>query len=341
MKQAILYDTLEDNKVRCNVCNHHCTIFPSTRGVCGVRENRNGTLYLLVYGKVISEAVDPIEKKPFFHFLPGTKSLSIATVGCNFRCANCQNWQISQASKQSGYTDLSISGTERTPEQIIADAIETRCDSISYTYTEPTIFLEYALDCMKLARERGIKNCWVSNGYMSGQTLELILPYLDAINVDLKFFDATQYQKVCGGKLEPILQNLKTLKQNSVWVEVTTLSIPTLSDTDALFGDIARFIYTQLGASTPWHVSAFSPEISFRLQHLPATDVRTLERAYEIGKQAGLQYVYIGNVPGHRGEHTYCPKCGTIVIERKGFRTARRDRDGTCPSCGTTIDLTQ
>lgn len=339
MKEAILYDKLEDNKVQCNVCNHRCTILSSERGTCGVRENRNGTLYLLVYGKAISEAIDPIEKKPFFHFLPGTTSLSIATVGCNFRCDNCQNWQISQASKQTGYTDLKITGEDLPPEKVVDDAVQNDCQSISYTYTEPTIWMDYALDCMKLAKKRGIKNCWISNGYMSEQTLDLILPFLDAINVDLKFFDTKLYQKICGGKLDPILQNLKTLKRNNVWVEVTTLSIPTISDTDELFTQIATFIHDKLGIETPWHISAFSPAISYRLQEFPSTKISTLERAYEIGKKVGLKYVYIGNMPGHDGEHTYCPKCGTIAIKRTGFTTTRYDKNGNCPSCSTSIDI--
>ncbi len=339
MKQALLYEKLENNKVQCHVCNHSCTILPNKRGICGVRENKDGKLFLLVYGRAISEGIDPIEKKPFFHFLPGTKSLSIATVGCNFRCENCQNWQISQASKQSGYTNLKIIGEDLPPEKVIKDAITNNCQSIAYTYTEPTIFMDYALDCMKLAHQKGIKNCWVSNGYMSDETLKLIVPYLDAINVDLKFFDNKNYQKTCGGKLDPILKNLKTLKKAGVWVEVTTLSIPTLSDSKELFSNIARFIKNELGAETPWHVSAFSPEISYKLQHLPATEVKTLKMAYEIGKNEGLKYVYTGNIPGLDSENTYCPKCGNIVIERFGFSINRLDKRGKCPKCGTNIDL--
>jgi len=216
MKQALLYDKLDKQKVQCHVCNHHCIILPNKRGICGVRENKNGILYLLVYGKVISAAVDPIEKKPFFHFMPGSRSYSIATVGCNFRCENCQNWQISQASKQSAYTDLKIIGEDMTPEQVVNNAQASRSQSIAYTYTEPTIWMDFALDCMKLAHKKNIKNCWVSNGYMSDRTLELILPYLDAINVDLKFFDNKNYQKTCGGKFDPILKNLQTLKKAGV-----------------------------------------------------------------------------------------------------------------------------
>jgi len=339
MKEALLYNKLENEKVQCNVCNQRCTILPNQRGTCGVRENQNGKLYLLVYGKAISEAIDPIEKKPFFHFLPGTKSLSIATVGCNFRCDNCQNWQISQASKQSGYTDLAITGEELPPEKVVQDALDNNCQSIAYTYTEPTIFMDYALDCMKLAKEKNIKNVWVSNGYMSDETLKLIIPYLDAINVDLKFFNNKKYQKTCSGELEPILKNLKTLKKAGVWVEITTLSIPTLSDDKETFDNIAKFIKNNLGAETPWHVSAFSPEISYKLQHLPHTDIKTLKTAYEIGKKEGLKYVYTGNVPSLDSENTYCPKCGNIVIERLGFSINRLDKQGKCPKCNEDINL--
>lgn len=341
MKEALLYEQLKDNQVQCHVCNHHCTILPNKRGTCGVRENKNGKLYLLVYGKVISAAVDPIEKKPFFHFMPGSRSYSIATVGCNFRCDNCQNWQISQASKQSGYTDLKITGEDITPEQVVDGALASESQSIAYTYTEPTIWMDFALDCMKLAHQKGLKNVWVSNGFMSDKTLELILPYLDAINVDLKFFDTKKYQKICGAKLEPILDNLIALKKNNVWVEVTTLAIPTLSDSPETFQNIASFINKKLGSETPWHISAFSPEISYKMQDLPATSIATLKTAYQIGKKAGLKYVYTGNIPGLDSEHTYCPECNAVVIERLGFRTNRHDHDGNCPDCNSSVDCIQ
>jgi len=206
MKQALLYEQLQNKQVQCHICNHHCTILPTKRGICGVRENKDGKLYLLVYGKVISAAVDPIEKKPFFHFMPGSRSYSIATVGCNFRCDNCQNWQISQASKQSDYTNLKIIGNDMTPKQVVDCAVASESQSIAYTYTEPTIWMDFALDCMKLAHQKGLKNVWVSNGFMSHETLKLILPYLDAINVDLKFFDTKKYQKTA---LERLLDAYK------------------------------------------------------------------------------------------------------------------------------------
>ncbi|MBU0598323.1 AmmeMemoRadiSam system radical SAM enzyme [Patescibacteria group bacterium] len=339
MKEALLYEKLDQNKVQCHVCNHHCSILPGQRGTCGVRENQDGTLYLLVYAKAISESIDPIEKKPFFHFLPGSRSLSIATVGCNFRCNNCQNWQISQASKKTGYTDLHITGEDLPPDKVIQDAIESKCRSIAYTYTEPTIWMDYAYDCMKLAHKQNIKNVWVSNGYMSDKTLKLILPYLDAINIDLKFFDNKNYQKNCGGKLKPILENLITIKKAGVWLEITTLAIPTLSDSDKMFYQIAEFIKKELGAETPWHISAFSPAISYKLQNLPPTKTKTLVMAHAIGKKAGLKYVYTGNIPGLDSENTFCPKCGNIIITRRGFSSKRHDQRGKCSKCSEIIEI--
>ncbi len=339
MKEALLYDKLEKNTAQCHVCNHHCTILASHRGICGVRENHDGRLDLLVYEKAISESVDPIEKKPFYHFLPGSQSLSIATVGCNFRCGNCQNWQISQATKQSGYTDLPIQGEMLTAQKVIQDARQTNCRSIAYTYTEPTIWMEYALDCMKLAHQNNIKNVWVSNGYMSEQTRQLILPYLDAINIDLKFFDNQSYQKYCGGQLDPILDNAKFFKKNGVWLELTTLVIPTLSDQTSLFKKIIQFVKKELGPETPWHISAFSPEISYKMKKFPPTDVQTLQKAHDLAKQNGLHYVYTGNAPGLDSEHTYCPHCHEKAIERIGFAIKRHDTQGKCPHCQTRLDI--
>jgi pyruvate formate lyase activating enzyme len=339
MKEVLLYDKLENQTVQCHVCNHHCTILPNKRGICGVRENREGKLYMLAYGKAISEAIDPIEKKPFFNFLPGTKALSIAAVGCNFRCDNCQNWQISQATKKHGAFEAVMAGAKLPPEKVVADAIKNNCASIAYTYTEPTIWMEYALDCMKLARKKKLKNVWVSNGYMSEATLALIIPYLDAINIDLKFFDNTSYQKNCGGKLDPILANLKTLKKAGVWIEITTLSIPTLSDSKKMFQAMAAFIKTELGHDTPWHISAFSGAISHKLSHLPDTSAATLESAHHIGTAAGLHYVYTGNIPGLDSENTYCPHCHTVIIKRHGYSIKRYDQNGYCPVCQQKINI--
>lgn len=287
MKQAILYEKLKkDDKVQCGVCNHRCIISSGKRGICGVRKNEKGKLYSLVYGKAIAENIDPIEKKPLYHFLPGTRTLSIATVGCNFRCLHCQNADISQAEF--------ISGRDLPPEKIVEDALKYNCPSIAYTYTEPTIFVEYALDTMKLAKDKGLKNVWVSNGYMTKETLDLISPYLDAINVDLKAFTEKFYQEVCGAKLKPVLENLKDIKKRKIWLEVTTLIIPTKNDSVEELKNIAEFIKKHLGAETPWHVSRFFP--TYKLTEVPSTDVEKIYQAVEIGKKAGLKYVYGGNI---------------------------------------------
>jgi pyruvate formate lyase activating enzyme len=335
MKQACLYKKLPGNRTQCQTCAHYCQIPLGGRGICGVRENIEGKLYALNYGKAVAVSIDPIEKKPFFHFLPGTYSLSIATVGCNLRCLNCQNWDISQGFKGKE----EIPGENLSPKQIVALALKNKLPSISYTYTEPVIFLEYALDTMKLARKAGLKNTFVSNGFMSEESAKLVIPYLDAINIDIKSFSDEFYKKVCGGRLQPVLDTAKLMKKSGVWVEITTLVIPTLSDSEKMFKDIASFIRKELGSETPWHLSQFSGLISWQLQHLPDTSVETLEMAYKIGKEAGLKYVYTGNVPGLPSEDTFCPKCNALVIDRTGYRISRRDKQGKCPKCGENLNL--
>ncbi len=292
MKEALLYQKLPQKKVRCQVCSHFCLIVPQKRGLCGVRENQKGKLYSLVYGKAIAVHIDPIEKKPLYHFLPSTHSLSIATVGCNLACKNCQNHDISQGPKP----DKPILGQDLPPEKIVQDALANHCPSISYTYTEPTIFLEYALETMKLAKEKGLKNIWVTNGSMSPQTLNLIIPELDAANVDLKSFEESFYQKYCNGQLKPVLANLKEMKKRNIWLEITTLIIPGLTDQEKMLKKIAKFIKNDLGPETPWHLSRFFPEVSWQLQNLPATSLETLEKAEQMGLKAGLKYVYKGNI---------------------------------------------
>lgn len=288
MKEALLYKKVEGKKVRCQACAHYCLIPPGQEGICRVRKNQNGKLYSLVYNKAAAANIDPIAKKPLYHFLPGTYTYSIATVGCNFRCANCQNWHISQTGR---------GGQELPPKKIVQQAIANHCPSISYTYTEPTIFLEYALETMKLAREKNLKNIWVTNGFMSKEALKLIIPKLDAANVDLKSFDNNFYQKYCAGRLEPVLENLKELKKNNVWLEITTLIIPGLTDKEAILKKIAQFVKKELGSETPWHISRFFPEASWKRKNLPATPLESIERAYQIGLKAGLKYVYKGNMP--------------------------------------------
>lgn len=297
-KESYLYEKLDNRRVRCQTCHHYCLLAPGQRGVCGVRQNIDGALQLLVYGWAVAANIDPIEKKPLYHFLSKTFTYSLATLGCNFRCANCQNWSISQLPKNAELTSEAIArfGETITPKEIVARAIKHNCPSVSYTYTEPTIFLEYALDTMKLARAAGLKNIWVTNGYTSPKTLALITPYLDAANVDLKSFSDEFYQKNCGAKLQPILDNLKTLKKSNIHLEITTLVIPTLSDSDEMFSQIARFIKTELGADTPWHLSRFSPSVSWQLQHLPFTPLVALKKAEQIGLATGLKNIHLGNV---------------------------------------------
>jgi len=292
MHEALLYKKI-GNKVKCELCNHGCIIDEKKQGICGVRENVNGKLYTLTYGKVIAENIDPIEKKPLYNFLPGTFSLSISAAGCNFGCLHCQNSEISQINKERP-EDVEIFGKELSSEKIIQHALENNCPSISYTYTEPTVFLEYALDCMKLAHEKGLKNVWVSNGYMTKEALDLVSPYLDAINVDLKAFTEKFYQEVCGARLGPVLNNLKEIKKRKIHLEVTTLVIPGKNDSEKELKDIAEFIKKELGEDVPWHVSRFFPY--YKMNNISRTPIEKVQQAVEIGKKVGLKYVYAGNI---------------------------------------------
>ena len=336
MEEAYLYQKMKDGKVKCLNCAHYCQILPGKKGICGVRENQEDKLYALNYGKVAALNIDPIEKKPFFHFLPGSQSLSVATVGCNLKCASCQNWKISQMPS----LEDRIEGKETRPEDIVSLALKETLPSISYTYTEPAIFSEFALDIMKLAREKGLKNNWVSNGFWSKELFDLVSPHLDAANVDLKGFTEEFYNKYCGAKLQPVLDTLKRLNKKKIWTEITTLVIPGLNDSKEVFKGIADFIKKDLNAETPWHISQFSGAISWKLKNLPETPIETLERAYKIGKEAGLKYVYTGNVPGLPSEDTFCPKCNNLVIERTGYIVTRYDKNGKCPKCNTNLNLT-
>jgi len=334
LKEAIFYEKIEDNTVNCNLCSHRCrSIADSKTGICGVRENRGGTLYSLVYGKLVASSVDPIEKKPLFQFLPGSLAYSIATVGCNFRCDNCQNYDISQLPKERKI----ILGQETSPEQVVLAAKRNNCKSIAYTYSEPTIFFEYALDVAKLAKKEGIKNVFVTNGYITPEPLKLIAPFLDAANVDLKSFSDAFYRKTCGARLQPVLDAIKLYKQLGIWVELTTLIIPTLNDSEQELQSIAQFIKQEVGEDTPWHISAFHP--MYKLPHIPRTPVETLRKARQIGLDAGLKYVYEGNVPGENGENTYCPKCKKQLIQRYAYRIEENKiKDSKCKYCGTKID---
>ena len=288
MIEAILYKKLAGDKVQCRCCSHFCLIAPDNFGQCRVRQNQNGRLKSLNYGKVIAEHLDPIEKKPLAHYLPRTLTYSLACAGCNFSCLNCQNYDISQA--DGNLLKINNNLKETKPAEIIKRALQARCPSISYTYTEPTIFAEFALDCMRLAKEKNLKNIWVSNGFMSQDLLKLIIPYLDAINVDLKFFTEKNYQQICGGRLAPVLANLIRLKNHGVHLEITTLIIPALNDSETELKNIAEFICQKLGAETPWHISACQP--AYRLTEFPATAKKSIQQAQKIGISGGLKYVY-------------------------------------------------
>ena len=331
MKEAMFYEKLDEKKVRCFLCAHHCLIKEDKRGICYVRKNIDGILYSLVYGKVISMNVDPIEKKPLFHFLPASTSLSIAAVGCNFRCEHCQNFEISQYPKE--HED--IAGRSVTPEDIVEAAAVNGCESISYTYTEPTMFFEFAYDCARLAHQKGIKNVFVSNGYTSPEAARTIAPYLDGNNIDLKGSD-NFYKKICGARLDPVRKTIRLMKELGVWVEVTTLIIPDYNDSDDDLRDIAAFI-ASVDTSIPWHVTQFYP--TYQLTDKPRTPVKTLRRAREIGFESGLKYVYEGNVPGEGGENTYCPKCRELLIGRFGFRIGEITMvNARCLKCGSRIE---
>jgi pyruvate formate lyase activating enzyme len=332
MKEAMLYERLSDQRVHCYLCNHHCRIGEGKRGVCAVRENRGGTLYTLVYRQLISSNVDPVEKKPMFHFAPGSRSFSIATVGCNFRCDFCQNYEISQMPRDEN----AITGRDVAPEEIVAMAKKTGCRTIAYTYTEPTIYFEYAYDIALKASEEGLKNIFVTNGYMTEEALRTLHPHLHGANVDLKAFREEFYQKRCGGKLEGVLRSLKVMKELGVWVEITTLIIPELNDSEEELRELAGFI-SSLGKEVPWHISRFHP--TYKMLDRSPTSVRILERARKIGLEAGLRYVYTGNVPGDAGEDTYCHRCGQLLVDRLGFQILKYQvKERKCPKCGSPVD---
>lgn len=332
--EAWLYETMADQRVRCRLCSHHCVISPGQRGICGVRENCAGVLETRVYGHLIASGDDPIEKKPIFHLMPGSRSFSIATVGCNFKCRFCQNADIAQMPADQGGR---VAGDPVTPQQVVAAARQRGCASIAYTYTEPTVFFEFACDTAQLAHPLGIKNIFVTNGYMSAEALERVSPWLDAANVDLKAFSDGFYKHQCGARLEPVKATLRRMKALKIWVEVTTLIIPGLNDDPGELSQLATFIAAELGPETPWHVSRFHP--TYRLTDRGATPLKTLVQARSIGLASGLKYVYTGNLPGQGGEDTLCPGCGAAVIVRNGFRIlAMRVAQGRCSSCGTVID---
>jgi pyruvate formate lyase activating enzyme len=330
MKEALFYGKLDGGQVSCGLCAHRCRIAEGKFGICGVRQNLKGELFTYAYGKLAAAHVDPVEKKPLYQFLPGTNTFSVATIGCNFRCGFCQNWEISQV----GFKDTSDSGREVSPEELVEAAAENKCASISYTYTEPTVFFEYALDCAKLAKERGLRNIFVTNGYMTAEPLETISPFLDAANVDLKFFREGKYKKVCAADLKPVLESIRLMHKLGIWLEVTTLVISGENDTDEELAGIAGFI-AGVDKNIPWHVSQFHPDYKF--DKTETTPESSLKRACDIGRKAGLNFVYTGNIAGW-GNDTYCPQCTKLLVKREIFNILENNiKQGKCIFCQAAV----
>lgn len=326
MISAGFHHELGNGSVQCDLCHHFCRILPGRSGSCRVRKNIDGRLFSLNYGYPVSAHVDPVEKKPLYHFLPGSWTYSIGTLGCNFACANCQNWEISQASTE----ELNISYTG--PDTVVREAVKAGCPSIAYTYNEPTVFAEYALAIMKPARQQGLKNIWVSNGYMSSLCLDAVEPWLDAANIDLKSMDSGFYQNQCNAQLQPVLDNLRRLARSQVHLEITTLIIPGLSDSPAMLEKLVQFIAEELGPHVPWHIIPFNPDISWKLTDVPPAGSAAVELAWTLGKQAGLFYIY-----SLSHTDTLCPQCGASVVERHWFNRwhniIRADVNTRCPAC--------
>jgi len=330
LREAMYYTKLSDKAVRCQLCPRYCTLMDNQRSFCRVREPIDGKLYTLVYELPCAVHVDPIEKKPVFHMLPGSRSFSIATAGCNLRCKFCQNWQISQSRPEE------TSNTKLTCEQVVREALKTRSKSIAYTYSDPIIFYEYMINTAKLAKARGLKNVMVTAGYINTPPLKELSNYIDAANIDLKAFDNEYLKEICAQELEPLLKSIKIAKQSGIWVEITNLIVPTLNDNMDWIKKMSLWIKSELGEETPLHFSRFWP--MHKLKNLPPTPVETLEKAREVAMKSGLHYVYIGNVPGSKGNNTHCPSCKNIVIKRAGYRIMENNLTGAnCKFCGHSI----
>ena len=329
-KLSPYFTSLEGGEIQCELCPHRCRVAKGKRGICRVRENRDGKYYSLVYGNPCAVHIDPIEKKPFSHVLPGTTSFSLATAGCNFQCKFCQNWEISQVSPEDVYS------YEVPPELMVNRAKEIGARSVAYTYVEPTIFYEYMLDICQLTKKAGLLNVTHSNGFINQAPLKNLCKVLDAANIDLKGFTENFYRELCGGELNPVLESLKTLKQEKVHVEITNLVIPTKNDEMPVIKEMCLWIKKELGADTPLHFSRFYP--LYKLKALPPTPVSTLDKARAVALSAGLEYVYVGNIPGHEGENTFCPKCKKMIIQRTGYMVGEINvKAGKCKYCGKPI----
>ncbi len=328
--EARYYKKLEHKEIECNLCPRECRVGDRERGYCGCRENNNGTYYTLVHSYACSAHVDPIEKKPFFHFLPGTQAFSIATAGCNLNCKFCQNWEISQVRPEQ------VNNYYLPPKDVASYAQESGSKSIAYTYSEPVVFYEYMMDCAAAGRERGIKSVVVTGAYISHEPWLELIRGVDAIKVDFKGFTEEFYQDICSGKLKPVMDALVDMSQSKVWYEIVYLVVPTLNDDLDDIGKMCKWMVKELGKDVPVHFTRFHP--MYLLKNLPPTPVSTLEKARETALQEGMNFVYVGNVPGHSGENTYCPGCKNVVIGRTGYRiTQMRIKDGKCTTCGTVI----
>ena len=328
--EAKFYEKLQNKKIKCKLCPRECTVGDRERGYCGVRENRGGTYHTLVHSRVCAAHIDPVEKKPLFHYLPGTLAFSLATAGCNVNCKFCQNWDISQVRPEQVPADYA-------PPKLVAELAKQRdCPTIAYTYSEPVIFSEYLMDAADAGHEAGVRSVVVSNGYMQEEALKKAYGKMDAVKIDLKAFTESYYKDVVVAELKPVLASLVTLRKMNKWTEIVYLVVPTLNDSDAEFQGLARWIKTNLGVDVPIHFTQFHPQ--YLLKNLPITPVPTLERAKAIADAEGLHYVYIGNVPGHPAQNTYCPKCRRMLVERVGFTASRMlIRNGGCPFCGQPI----
>jgi pyruvate formate lyase activating enzyme len=330
VREARFYDKLPYKKIKCKLCPRECVIDDHERGYCGVRENRGGTYYTLVHSRVVTAHIDPIEKKPFFHFLPGSLAFSIATAGCNVNCKFCQNWEISQVRPEQ------VRSNYAPPDSLAELALQNQCPSIAYTYSEPVVFTEYVCDAAEAGRARGVKSAVVSNGYIQQEPLRRMCQSVDAIKIDLKAYTEKFYKEVVNGELRPVLDSLVAIRKQRVWNEIVYLVIPTLNDSEAEFKGLARWVKEDLGPDVPIHFTRFQPE--YLLKNLPPTPVATLERAKAISDAEGLHYVYIGNVPGHPAESTYCPKCKRVIVQRVGFTIqAMHLHKGHCEYCRQTI----
>ncbi|MGD9129217.1 MAG: AmmeMemoRadiSam system radical SAM enzyme [Candidatus Woesebacteria bacterium] len=331
MKEALLYKKLKDKKVQCQLCSQRCLIANKRKGHCGVRQNKDGKLFTLTYGKLLTAQIDPMEKKPLYHFMPGSQIFSIASAGCNFTCDFCQNWQSSQITKGP---NGQIIGDDVSPSEIVSLAEENNCHAIAYTYTEPTIFFEYAYETAKLAKKKKMKNVFVTNGYQTPETIEMMTKVVDAANIDLKAFSDDYYRQVCGARLQPVLDSIKLMWQKGIWLEVTTLIIPGKNDNPAELQQIAEFL-ASISPDLVWHVSRFHPD--YKMLDAKVTPTETLSKAVELGKKAGLHYIYIGNAPEIKFENTRCPNCQKLLIQRSGFLVENYMKANFCPACGEKI----